>query len=284
MALRLTGEVVGGRASLRDVELDLLLEGIFRRYGYDFRHYARDSLERRLWRRVQREQLSSLTGLLDLVLHDESAMQRLLSGLSVSVTSMFRDPSFYTALREHVVPVLRTYPSLRVWNAGCATGEEAYSLAILLHEAGLYGRSRIYATDLDERALVTASQGMFPLAKMREYTANYLAAGGGRSFSDYYLTAYDRARFHRSLARNIVFSQHDLVADGSFNEFHLIVCRNVLIYFDRDLQERVLQLFWDSLVHAGVLALGPRETLRQSSFAGRYRDVDPHERIFRRAV
>lgn len=267
-----------------DVEVDLLLEGIYRTYGYDFRNYARDSIARRVRRRVPREGLTTVTGLLDLVLHDEAAMHRLVSGLSVSVTSMFRDPAFYVALREHIMPVLRTYPFLRVWNAGCASGEEAYSLAILLDEAGLLHRSRIYATDLDEVALQRASKGVFPLARMREYTGNYLAAGGTRSFSDYYVTAYDRARFDRSLARNIVFAQHDLVVDGSFNEFHLIVCRNVLIYFDRALQDRVLQLFCDSLVTYGVLALGPRETVRQSSLAHQFCDLDEAERIFRRSA
>src|SRR5207248_621529 len=175
--------------------------------------------------------------------------------LSINVTAMFRDPSFYVALREKIVPTLKTYPFSRVWVAGCSTGEEVYSLAILLEEEGIYDRARIYATDLNEAVVARARDGVFPLAKMQDYTQNYLRAGGTRSFSDYYVSAYDGAAFDRSLMRNVVFAQHNLVSDGSFNEFQLIVCRNVLIYFDRPLQERVHELFYESLVRLGTLAL-----------------------------
>ena len=266
-----------------DLEFTLLLEGIYRQYGYDFRRYARASLRRRVQRRMAAEGVGTVTGLLERVLHDPVAMERLLLDLSISVTSMFRDPSFFQAFREKVVPVLRTYPFLRMWNAGCSTGEETYSLAILLHETGLLGRSRIYATDMNPCALTAAADGVYPLAKMREYTENYLAAGGTRAFSDYYATAYDRARFDRMLVENVVFAQHDLVSDRSFNEFHVILCRNVLIYFQRGLQEQVHELFLDSLVPLGVLALGAKETVRHLRHAPRYEPVDERNRIYRRA-
>jgi chemotaxis protein methyltransferase CheR len=195
---------------------------------------------------------------------------------------MFRDPGFFASFRQHVVPSLRTYPFLRIWNAGCSTGEETYSLAILLREVGLYDRSRIYATDINEAVLASAAEGIYPLAKMQEFTENYLAAGGSRSFSDYYRAAYGRAQLDRSLCDNIVFAAHNLVSDRSFNEFHVVVCRNVLIYFDRTLQEHVHRLFLDSLVPFGVLALGRKETLAHSGAGERFDVVDDLERIYRK--
>lgn len=266
------------------LEISLLLEGVFQHYGFDFRQYARASLRRRLWRRVFAERLQTISGLQEKVLHDRAAMERLLLDLSINVTSMFRDPGFFAAFRHHVVPALRTYPFLRIWNAGCSTGEETYSLAILLREVGLYDRTRIYATDINESVLAAASEGIYPLAKMKEFTENYLAAGGSRSFSDYYRAAYDRAQLDRSLTENVVFAAHNLVSDRSFNEFHVIVCRNVMIYFDRSLQETVHQLFLDSLVPFGVLALGRKETMTHSSHASRFDVVDEVERIYRKRV
>ena len=254
------------------IEVDLLLEAVYRKYHYDFRGYARASLRRRLWRRAQQER----------VLHDRAAMERLLLDLSINVTSMFRDPGFFASFRQHAVPALRTYPFLRIWNAGCSTGEETYSLAILLREVGLYDRSRIYATDINESVLASAAEGIYPLAKMQEYTENYLAAGGSRSFSDYYRAAYDRAQLDRSLSENVVFAAHNLVSDRSFNEFHVIVCRNVMIYFDRALQERVHGLFLDSLSPFGLLALGRKETLAHSAHGDRFDVVDELERIYRK--
>lgn len=265
-----------------DLEVSLLLEGVYRHYGFDFREYAKASIRRRLWRRAYAEGLQTITGLLDLVLHDTAAMERLLLDLSINVTSMFRDPTFFAALRSKVVPILRTYPFLRIWNAGCSTGEETYSLAILLHEVGLLERSRIYATDINEQVLHAAQDGVYPLGKMQEYTENYLAAGGSRSFSDYYTSAYDRAAFKRFLAENVVFAQHNLVSDGTFNEFHLIVCRNVMIYFDRTLQNAVHTLFLDSLAPLGVLGLGHKESVAHTTAASRYEPVDERERIYRR--
>jgi chemotaxis protein methyltransferase CheR len=209
-------------------------------------------------------------------------MERLLLDLSINVTAMFRDPTFYSALRNSVLPELRTYPFTRIWVAGCSTGEEIYSLAILLEEEGLYDRTRIYGTDLNEAVLETARRGVFPMHKMQEYTQNYLRTGGTRAFSDYYVSAYDGAAFDRSLARNVVFAQHNLVSDRSFNEFQLIICRNVMIYFDRSLQNRVHELFYGSLVRLGILALGHKESIRFSPYADRYQELDADERIYKK--
>jgi chemotaxis protein methyltransferase CheR len=267
---------------LEELEIDLLLEAVHRHYGFDFREYSRGSVRRRLWRRVYAEGLRSISGLQERVLHDPACMERLLRDLSISVTSMFRDPQFFIALRNKVVPLLRTYPFIRIWNPGCATGEETLSLAIMLTEAGLYDRTRIYATDINADVLLQARSGVLPLAKMREYTENYLAAGGQRSFSEYYVAGYDGARFSRALLDNVVFAQHNLVSDRSFNEFHLIVCRNVMIYFDRPLQDHVHKLFLDSLAPFGVLALGRKESLRYTPYADSYEALDDEERLYRR--
>ncbi len=265
-----------------EIEVELLLEGVWRRYGFDFRQYARPSLKRRLWRRAGQEGLATLTGLLERLLHEPACMERLLLDLSINVTAMFRDPTFFKAFRSQVVPLLRTYPFVRIWNAGCSTGEETYSLAILLAEEGLYERSRIYATDINAAVLEQARSGLFPLDKMQEYTENYLAAGGQRAFSEYYVSAYEGARFQRSLVENVVFAQHNLAVDHSFNEFHVIVCRNVMIYFDAALQDRVHDVFHDSLVRLGVLALGPKESVAYTRHGGDYEVIDQDERIFRK--
>jgi chemotaxis protein methyltransferase CheR len=270
------------RDDLERLEIDLLLEAIYRRYGFDFRQYAAASLKRRLWRRIHAEKLESVSGLQERVLHDPGCMERLLLDLSISVTAMFRDPSFYVAFREKVAPLLRTYPFTRIWNAGCSTGEEVYSLAILLHEEGLYERTRIYATDINEAVLERAKAGVFPLEKMREYTENYIRAGGKAAFSEYYVAAYDGAQFARSLVENVVFAQHNLVSDRSFNEFNVIMCRNVMIYFDRWLQGRVHELFHESLARFGVLALGHKETIAFSPFESSYQELDAQERIYRK--
>ncbi|HET9690615.1 MAG TPA: protein-glutamate O-methyltransferase CheR [Acidimicrobiales bacterium] len=272
------------RDALEDLELRLLLEGIHQRYGYDFREYARSSIRRRVWRRISEEQLGTVSGLLERVLHDPACMDRLLGDLSVNVTTMFRDPSFFRALRTAVVPVLRTYPFVRVWNPGCSSGEETFSLAIALREAGLEGRVRIYATDINRDVVAAARAGCFPLERMREFTANYVAGGGTRPFSDYYEISGDTARFDPSLVDSLVFAQHNLVSDGEFNEFHLVVCRNVLIYFDRSLQDKVLDLLQRSLVRFGFLALGSKESLRFSAHAGSFDEVDGREKIYRRTA
>jgi chemotaxis protein methyltransferase CheR len=272
------------RDDVEEIELGLLLEGIFRRYGFDFREYAPASLRRRVWRRAHAEGVQTLSALQSLLLHDPACMERLLLDLSINVTAMFRDPSFYVAFREKVVPQLRTYPFTRIWVAGCSTGEEVYSLAILLQEEGLYDRARIYATDINESVVERARAGVFPLAKMREYTQNYIRAGGQRAFSEYYVAAYDDAQFQRSLVENVVFAQHNLVSDRSFNEFNVIVCRNVMIYFDRSLQNRVHDLFYESLTHLGVLALGQKESIRFSSLEHRYEELDAVEKLYRKVA
>ena len=267
---------------LERLEIELLLEGIFRHYGFDFRSYAYASIRRRLWRRIEAEGLKTISALQDRVLHEPAMMEQLLLDLSINVTAMFRDPSFYVAIRQKVVPLLRTYPFIRIWHAGCSTGEEVYSMAILLEEEGLYDRARIYATDINEVVVHRARTGIFPLERMQEYTENYIRAGGTRSFSEYYTAKYDGALFSPSLQRNVVFSQHNLVTDRSFAEFNMILCRNVLIYFDRELPARVHGLFHESLVHLGILGLGSKESLRLSDYELNYEELSGTERIYRK--
>ena len=272
------------RDDVDEIELSLLLEGVFRRYGFDFREYAPASLRRRIWRRMHAEGLETISALQNRLLHDPDCMERLLLDLSINVTAMFRDPAFYRSFREKVVPLLRTYPFTRIWVAGCSTGEEVYSLAILLQEENLSERTRIYATDINESVLERARAGVFPLDKMREYTQNYIKAGGTQAFSEYYLAKYDGAQFQRSLVENVVFAQHNLVSDRSFNEFNVIVCRNVMIYFDRALQDRVHRLFYESLVTFGVLGLGAKESIRFSPYGDSFEALDPSERLYRKVA
>jgi chemotaxis protein methyltransferase CheR len=269
---------------LEQLEIQLLLEAVYRRYGFDFREYAPASLKRRLWRRVYGEHLETISQLTDRLLHDPAAMERLLLDLSINVTAMFRDPTFYAAFREKVVPLLRTYPFTRIWVAGCSTGEEVYSLAIVLEEEGVYARTRIYATDINQSVLETARAGVFPLDKMQQYTHNYIRAGGKRSFSEYYLAAYGGARFSRELVENVVFAPHNLAMDSSFNEFTVILCRNVMIYFDKVLQDRVHKLFYESLDMFGVLALGHKESIHFTPYADCYEELDREERIYRKVA
>jgi chemotaxis protein methyltransferase CheR len=270
------------RDGVDEIELALLLEGVYRFYGFDFREYAPASLRRRVWRRVQAEGLSTISALQERLLHDPACMERLLLDLSINVTAMFRDPSFYLTFRRQVVPLLRTYPFTRIWVAGCSTGEEVYSLSILLQEEGVYERARIYATDINESVLDRARSGVFPLEKMREYTENYISAGGTRAFSEYYLAKYDGAQFQRTLVDNVVFAQHNLVSDRSFNEFNVIICRNVMIYFDRALQDRVHRLFYDSLMTFGILVLGAKESIRFSPYVDCYEELDAGERVYKK--
>ncbi len=266
---------------IEQLETEILLDGILRRWGYDFRNYARASLTRRLKHRLGISQLTCLSEMLPKILHEEDFFNLLLKDLSVSVTEMFRDPRFYVALREQVFPVLRTYPFIKIWHAGCATGEEVYSMAILLKEEGLYDRAQIYATDYNNRCLDIARQGVYPLENIRAYTASYQAAGGRRSFSDYYHAKYGSAKIHGSMKSHVTFAHHNLVTDGVFGEMNLVVCRNVLIYFDNVLQDRVLSLLADSLCHRGFLALGTKETVDFSAVRGRFETVARKERIFR---
>ena len=265
-----------------EIEVDLLVEGIYRLYGFDFREYARSSLRRRIRNVVETEQAGTISALQDRILHDRECFDRVLPRLSVNVSSMFRDPAFFLAFRRHVIPLLRTYPFVRIWQAGCSTGEEAYSVAILLEEEGLYDRCRIYATDINGTVLRTAKAGIYPLDAMQKYTMNYLQAGGQRSFSEYYTASYDHAMFHPTLQRNILFTEHNLATDGTFNEFNVILCRNVMIYFNKALQARVHRLFYDSLVPFGILGIGSHETLRLSPIEHHYESLADGERLYRR--
>jgi chemotaxis protein methyltransferase CheR len=275
-------QIAATRPEREVTEINLLLDGVFRHYGYDFRQYAFASSRRRTMGRARAEGAKTVLELLDRVLDDQACMGRLLRALTIHVTSMFRDPQFYIAFREKVVPFLKTYPFVRIWDAGCSSGAEVYSLAILLAEEGIYDRCRIYATDLSEDILRDAKQGMFPLNSMKEYTENYQKAGGKASFSDYYSARYDHALFRPSLRKNIIFAQHDLVAGGSFNEFNVILCRNVMIYFNNSLQDRVHRLFYQSLARLGVLGLGQRESLRFSPHEASYEMVDAAQCLFRK--
>jgi chemotaxis protein methyltransferase CheR len=272
----------GRDEELETIELRLLTEAVFRRYGLDFRNYATASLRRRVHLAMHEEGVRTISALTDRLLHDPPAMERLLLRLSINVTAMFRDPGFFLSLRQKVVPHLRSYPFVRIWHAGCSTGEEVYSMAILLAEEGLYDRCRIYATDMNEVALSRARDGIVSLDAMQEYSTNYLRAGGHGSLSDYYTANYGHAIFRQALRKNVIFSQHNLVTDGSFNEFNLILCRNVMIYFNSELQNRVHQLLYASLRRYGVLGLGRKESLRGTPHEVDYEVLDDGERIFRR--
>ena len=265
-----------------DIEIGLLLEGLFRIHGFDFRDYSRTSIKRRILELMRTEGVQTVSALQDKVLHDFASLDRLLLGLSVHATSMFRDPSFYATFRKDVVPLLKTYPTVQVWIAGCSTGEEVYSLAILLREEGLYERCRIYATDISHSVLRKARDGIFPLSAMREYTNNYHQAGGAHEFSDYYTAQYDNAIFSPKLRNNVVFSEHNLATDGSFNEFQVILCRNVMIYFNKDLQARVHNLLYDSLSMFGVFGLGNKESLKFTPRAESYQHLNHNDKLYRK--
>ncbi len=251
-------------------------------YGYDFRNYAFSSVRRRIWHRVHAEKLPTITALQERVLHDRSCMERLLADMTIHVTEMFRDPEMFLAFRQKVVPLLRTYPFIRIWHAGCSSGEEVYSMAILLHEEGLYNKTRIYATDTSSDILERAKTGVFPLERMQLYTRNYMEAGGKTAFSEYYTAKYDSVIFNSEFKRNIVFAQHNLVTDSSFNEFNVILCRNVMIYFNKQLQDHVHHLLYDSLSPFGVLALGTKESINFTPHTDAYDELDMQNRLYRK--
>jgi chemotaxis protein methyltransferase CheR len=268
--------------AVADIEVRLLVEAVFLRYGHDFRDYARASLKRRVLQAQQRMGAASVSQLQDRILHNPHAFAQLLQFLTVPVSEMFRDPAYFLALRKQVVPVLRTYPSVKVWVAGCSTGEEPYSLAILLLEEGLLDRTILYATDINHASLEKARAGIFNLDAMQSFTRNYQRAGGTRSFSDYYTAAYGGALFDKRLRESITFADHSLATDAVFSETQLVSCRNVLIYFNRGLQDRALGLFHDSLSHRGYLGLGAKETLDFSGYAHRFEAVSRPERVYRK--
>lgn len=267
---------------IEDIEVRLLLEALYRRYHYDFRDYAQASIRRRLRQARQQLGFPNFSAMQEQLLHDETMLPRLLGYLTVQVSEMFRDPAYFRAIREKVVPHLRTYPSLKIWVAGCSGGEEVYSLAILFREEGLEDRTIFYATDINQDALETASRGIYALDRIKTFTENHRLSGGKSSLSDYYTTAYGNAVFDKSLRERVVFSDHSLVTDAVFAEMHLISCRNVLIYFNRDLQDRAIGLFRESLVRSGFLGLGSKENLRFSSHADGFADFVRSEKIYQR--
>ena len=271
-------------AKTEDIEQRLPIDAIYLRYHYDFRSYAHASLRRRLNAALTRFQCNTLSQLQGRVLHEPEVFAGLLEYLTVQVSDMFRDPGYFRALREQVLPHLRTYPSLKIWVAGCSTGEEVYSLAVLLQEAGLLERTLIYATDINPKALQAASVGVFDVERVPVFSQNHAASGAATSLSDYYTAAYGRVVFHKSLREHLVFSDHSLATDSVFSEVQLVSCRNVLIYFQRDLQDRALGLFRDALCHRGFLGLGSKESLRFSSHTLDFNDFVPEHRIYRKAA
>ncbi len=260
----------------------ILLDGICKRYGYDFTHYSHASLKRRLERALAQAKLVRYEELLDRLSQDEKAFDEFLRHMSVTVTEMFRDPLFYKAVREQVVPVLKTYPFVKIWHAGCATGEEAYSMAILLHEEGFLDRARIYATDFNKHSLDIAASAVYPAKCMAAYSRNYHEAGGKGDFHAYYSDGYELAKFNDFLKERITFSYHNLVTDGVFGEMNLVCCRNVLIYFDKTLQDHALLTFTESLRHGGFLCLGAKESLKFTGVAGSFDALDRKQRIYRK--
>lgn len=267
---------------VEDLEIQLLLEALFQRYHYDFRHYARASIKRRLVQAKTQLAFGSISAMQESLLHDPTTLPQLLGYLTVQVSEMFRDPGYFRALREKVLPHLKTYPSLKVWIAGCSHGEEVYSLAILFREEGLAERTLFYATDINPEALRAAEAGVYPLDRVRKFTENHQKSGARSSLSDYYTADYGRAVFDKTLRSRVVFSDHSLVTDAVFGEMHLISCRNVLIYFDRPLQDRAIGLFRDSLARKGFLGLGSKESLRFSEHAGAFADFVREEKIYQR--
>ena len=267
---------------ISDQEIFSLLETVFKNYGYDFRQYSQAHVRRRVINRMILSRVNSIQEMKKRILDDKNFAAKFLEDLSITVTEMFRDPGFFKALREKVIPLLKTYPFVRIWHAGCSTGEEAYAMAILLKEEGLYDRTTVYATDFNEAALNKARQGIFSNEAIKEYTLNYQLAGGLESFSDYYSSDHHNVIMDQALKKNIVWANHNLVTDGVFAEVHLILCRNVLIYFDRELQNRVQALFYDSLPNGGILCLGSKESLRFSQHCDRYIELDKKQRIYKK--
>jgi chemotaxis protein methyltransferase CheR len=267
-----------------DIELRMLVEAVYLKYNYDFRNYTGASQKRRVLVAMREMGCSTVSELQSRVLHDPNGFAQLLQYLTIPVTEMFRDPEYFRAVREQVAPFLKTYPSLKIWVAGCSTGEEVYSLAILLKEEGLLDRSIIYATDINPKSLETARRGVYPIDRMRLYTENYQKSGGKAAFSDYYTAAYGGALFERSLIDNVTFADHSLSTDTVFSETHFVSCRNVLIYFNRTLQDRVFGLFHESLCYRGFLGLGSKESIDFSSYAGRFEPLARRERVYRKAV
>ena len=264
----------------QEIEIRLLIEALYLKYGYDFRNYSKAHIKRRILNRFQISELNSITEMTHKAIYDSDFVDKILMDLSITVTEMFRDPSFYKALRQSVLPVLRSYPHVKIWHAGCASGEEVYSMAIILREEGLFHKTQIYATDFNPLILRHAKKAEYPISRIKEFTVNYQKAGGKRSFSDYYKADDETAKLNENLKQNIVFANHNLVTDSVFAEMNLIVCRNVLIYFDRQLQDKVIGLFMESLAGGGFLCLGSKENLQFSPHFHTFEPVVEQERIY----
>ena len=269
---------------IQNIEIELLLEAIYQYYGYDFREYNRAHIKRRILHRLAFSKLKSVSELQAKILRDKECFNSVIRDLSINVTDMFRDPLFYKSIREEVIPVLKTYPYLKIWQAGCSTGEEVYSFAILLKEEGLYDRTQIYATDFNRNVLETAKKGIYGIENIKSFTENYQKSGGRNSFSDYYIAKYNSAIFDQSLKANIVFAEHNLVTDRVFAEVNMLICRNVLIYFNRDLQNKVLAIFDESLIKGGFLGLGNKETIMFSESSSNYSVVSERQKIYKKKI
>lgn len=267
-----------------DIEIPLLLEAVYLKYGYDFRKYSRSHIKRRLLHRLALCNLDSISQIQDKVLRSKEFFIELLADLSINVTEMFRDPEFYTSFRNNVIPNLKTYPFIKIWHAGCSTGEEVYSFAILLREEGILDRCQIYATDFNRSVLETAKQGIYPIRNIEQFDRNYLKSGGKTQLSDFYTRKYGSIKLDQSLVKKVVFADHNLVTDSVFAEVNLIICRNVLIYFNRDLQNKVIDLFHESLSSSGHLCLGSKESLKFTSKEYCFTGVDEKQKIYKKSI
>lgn len=266
----------------QDLEIQLFLQAIYLKYGYDFRGYSKSHIKRRILNRLCLSGLNNISEMQNRVIYDESFFHTILHDFSINVTEMFRDPSFYRSIKEKVIPILKTYPFIKIWHAGCSTGEEVYSMAILLKEEGLLNKSEIYATDFNEIVLKKAEEGIYPIENIKDYTYNYHQSGGTEVFSNYYTVKYNSVIFDESLKKKIIFADHNLVTDGVFGEMNLIICRNVLIYFNKELQNHVIKLFYDSLCNGGILGLGSKESLRFSEYDYKFQAYVEEEKIYRK--
>lgn len=276
--------ITGPSIQLADSDVEMILSDIMSAYGYDFTNYSKASLKRRIVRLISNDRFTSFAEFRYRVKSDKEYFNHFVEEITVNVTEMFRDVNFYKTLREQILPILATKPMIRIWHAGCSTGEEVYSMAILLHEANLLKKSLLYATDINPSVLKNVREGIFPMSQMKQYSENYILSGGRRDFSSYYTAQYTSAKFDDLLGGRIVLSTHNLVSDGSFNEFQLILCRNVMIYFDKPLQDRVLNLFYDSLETLGYLALGSKETLKFTSVYSKFKQIENNEKIWRKMI
>lgn len=270
------------KKTIKQIEIDLFLDAIVKHHGYDFKNYTRTSLIRRIDDFLSQTNYHHISELIPQILHDQNFFEDFLHKFTVTVTEMFRDPHVYKAIRKEIIPFLKTYPFVKIWHAGCATGEEIYSMAILLHEEGMAGKYQIYATDIDKQSIEKAKTAIYPIEKIQQFTKNYVKSGGKKAFSDYYHSEYDSVILNRELKKNIIFASHNLVADAVFGEMNLIMCRNVLIYFNQLLQNKVLELFRESLTYKGFLCIGTKESLGGSSIDSNFDLMSDKEKIYRK--